>query len=56
MSKSIRISDECYDKIKNLANKNYRSIVGQIEFLIDTTAALNHAEDDPDFPIGVDYE
>ena len=33
--KSINIHPDYHKKLKRLANSNYRSIVGQIEYMID---------------------
>lgn len=36
MSKQIKISDELYEFLKSEAQKNYRPIGKQLEFLLDT--------------------
>ena len=35
MGKSVNVSDECYEKIKRLAEQNYRNIRLQVEYLVD---------------------
>lgn len=41
MPKQIKVSDEIYDRLKADADKNYRSMGGQIEFLMDSHSGMS---------------
>lgn len=40
MSKQIKISDDLYKRLKDLADQDYRTIGGQIEFLLDKSMGI----------------
>jgi len=41
MSKQIKVADEVYDRLKADADANYRSMSGQVEYLMDKAAGVS---------------
>lgn len=42
MAKQIKVSDEVYDRLKADADANYRSMSGQVEYLMDRNMGVSN--------------